>query len=338
MNFATDYTLLAEVTRGDIVESVHFGSIAVVDYTGKIVASAGNPELVTFLRSSAKPIQVLPLLVKDLPYDFSAKEIAVMCASHSGTVEHTQTVAGILQKIGLDEGYLSCGTHEPFDRKTALWLKQEGLEPSPLYNNCSGKHAGMLALAKVSGYPLTGYEKIDHPVQQEILKFIADFTEVSPENIKIGIDGCGVPVFAVPLKNGALAFAKLSRPDLFSGKLKEAVKTVLHSMNAYPVMVAGTGRFDTDLMGSFPGRFVSKIGAEAVQIVGILNKGIAVAVKVADGNARALGAITLEALRQLGFIGDEELKKLATHYRPVIKNHKKEMVGEIKANFTLTIH
>ncbi|GAV25912.1 asparaginase, partial [Carboxydothermus islandicus] len=106
-------------------------------------------------------------------------------ASHSGTVEHTQTVAGILQKIGLDEGYLSCGTHEPFDRQTALWLKQEGIEPSPLYNNCSGKHAGMLALAKASGYPLSGYEKIDHPVQQEIFKFIADFTAVSPEKIKI---------------------------------------------------------------------------------------------------------------------------------------------------------
>jgi len=332
---ATDYIPLAEVTRGNFVESVHYGTVAVVDYTGKLLASAGNPELITFLRSSSKPIQVLPLLTRELPFWLTAKEIALMCASHSGTVEHAETAAHILQKIGLDESYLSCGTHEPFDRSTALWLKQEGLEPSPLYNNCSGKHAGMLALAKVSGYPLTGYEKIEHPVQQEILKFIADFTEINPDDIKIGIDGCGVPVFAVPLKNGALAFAKLTRPNLFSGKLKEAVEKVVTSMNAYPLMVAGPGRFDTDLMGSFPGRFVSKIGAEAVQIVGVLDKGFAVAVKVADGNTRALGAITLEALRQLGVLKDEEVEKLAAHFRPVIKNHKKEIVGEIKANFSL---
>ncbi|NPV88525.1 asparaginase [Coprothermobacteraceae bacterium] len=334
-------TLGAVVTRGNLVESVHYVDVAVVDATGRLIASAGSPQRVTYLRSASKPLQVLPLVLDNLheAYGFSAEEIALMCASHSGTLEHVALVRSALSKIGLDEGYLRCGVHEPYDKSTADFLKSNKLEITPAFHNCSGKHAAMLAQCVAHNWTLENYYRPEHPVQQRILSTMSFFTDVPKDRIILGIDGCGVPVFGMPLYNAALGFARFSKPDNLPPELSTAVRYVTHAMTSHPFLVAGPDRFDTDFMSVLGRRFVSKIGAEAVQAVGVLDKGIGIVVKVSDGNSRALAAITLEVLRQLGLINDEELRceRLSGHYMPPVKNHRGEVVGNIKPVITLKV-
>ncbi|HHV79377.1 MAG TPA: asparaginase [Firmicutes bacterium] len=316
--------LLVEVTRGPIVESRHFGHIVVVSVDGSIVASVGNPQHVTYWRSAAKPVQAVPVVESGAAehFGFSAEEIALMGASHSGEEKHRQVAMSMLRKMGLGVEALRCGG-----------------TPTPLACNCSGKHAGMLALALQMGVTLDGYTDLNHPVQQANLKAVSKFTGLERSHIVIGVDGCGVPVFGIPLYNMALAYAKLSHPTAPEAGLSEreraAVMKITGAMMAKPYFVAGTGRLCTELMRVFNGKLLGKTGAEGVYCMSLMQKGIGVALKVEDGNARALGPAVVETLSQLGLIGDAQKDALATFWRQPVLNLRSEVVGEIRPAFEL---
>jgi L-asparaginase II len=336
---------LVEVWRGPIVESRHRGHIAAVEGGGKLVAYAGEPETVTYLRSSAKPFQAVPLLTSGAAdrFGFEEAEIAVACGSHSGQDAHAETVARMLEKIGLDESFLKCGVHEPFDAATAEALRERGERPSVLRNNCSGKHTGMLALAVQLGAPPETYDHAEGPVQQSILRAISNFSGLPVGEIAVGTDGCGVPVFGMPVRAMALMYARLaSPPEDFDSETRRACERITAAMTGRPELVGGTReRFDTEVMRACAGRVVSKIGAEGVYTAGVMPcerwpRGLGLAFKIEDGeDRRARSTIAIESLHQLGVLDEDAQKSLKPYASFPVKNHRGENVGEIRASFRL---
>lgn len=347
---------LFEVTRGNIVESVHYGSIAVVDANGKLISSYGDPKAVAFLRSSAKPFQVLPFVehggVEN--FGFTPHELAFACASHEGSDLHVQTVEEIQKKVGIDEGNLQCGIHMPSDVDAFRSLIVNGKQPTPNRNNCSGKHSAMLAYAKMRGLPLENYLDLEHPIQQDILASFAEMCLLPVKEIGLGTDGCSAPNFAVPLYNAAFAFARLCDPHKLSEVRASACRKITSAMTTYPEMVSGYGEFDCELMKVGAGRVVCKRGAEGYQIIGLLpgalgpdSPGIGIALKVSDGDAsrmsldlahnnRVRPAVTLEVLRQLGALSSKQEQALAA-FGPgkSIKNHRGIVTGESRPVFEI---
>ena len=336
---------LVEVWRGSIVESRHRGHFAAVDGAGRLVASLGEPETVTYLRSSAKPFQAVPLLTSGAAERFglTADELAVACGSHSGEDLHAETVARMLVKIGLDEGFLKCGVHEPFDRATAERLRASGEGPSPLRNNCSGKHAGMLALSRQLGAPPEAYDDPAGPVQQSILSAVSQFSGLRAGEMAVATDGCGVPVFGLPVRTMAHMFARLVAPPAdFERATRGACARLVAAMTRYPELVGGTAeRFDTEVMRAGAGRLVSKIGAEGVYTAGVLPcerwpKGLGLAFKIEDGeDRRARSTIAIEALRQLDVLDEDAYKTLSPYASFPVHNHRGEIIGKIRASFRL---
>ena len=327
---ASAYLPVLEVKRGETVESLHLGAVAAVDATGRLVASYGDANVVTFLRSSAKPLQALPFIESGgaAAYDLTRREIALMCASHSGTDAHAETARSIQSKAGFSENDLLCGVHTPGDETTAMRLLKCDEVPTPNRHNCSGKHSGMLAFARYLATQSGGewdrnYIDFNHPIQQRIRNVIAAMCDLPQDQIAMGVDGCSAPNFAIPLRNAALGFARLSDPwagDVFPPERAAACGTVFDAMTSNPEMVAGPGKFDTRLMEATSGRMISKGGAEGYQCVGIRagalspnSPGLGIALKIADGDSRgkARAAVTLEVLRQLGAITDDEFVALA---------------------------
>lgn len=328
------------VYRGDIVESTHDIHVAVVSVSGDLLAFYGNPERQTFARSAMKPFQAIPAIESGAVehFNISDEELAIFCASHSGEPIHRVTVANVLQKIGLEEKDLQCGTHIPRDLESYHELIRQGKELSPLYSNCSGKHAGMLAGCMMQKFALENYRDLDHPYQQQILETIADVSDYPKEKIQVSVDGCGVPVHALPLYNLALAYGRLARPDRWEkGKpmRKNALKRIRHAMTSHPEMVAGTKRFDTDLMKNFAGKIVAKGGAEGVHCFGDTERGIGVAIKVEDGNARATSVASMEVIRQLKIDVPGIWDHLHEYHEAPVLNARKEKIGKIVANFSL---
>ena len=330
------------VYRGEFVESTHDIHIAVVSSSGDLIAYYGNPNRETFARSSMKPIQAIPVVESGAVDHFkiSDQELAVFCASHSGEPIHRETVFRVLEKLNLKEEDLQCGTHIPRDMDSYHELIRKGQKLSPVYNNCSGKHAGMLAGCVIQNFALSNYREINHPYQQQIVAAIADISDYRKEEIKISVDGCGVPVHRLPLYNLALAYSRLAAPEKWeTGNeiRKNSLMKVRDAMTAYPKMVAGTKRFDTDLMKSFQGRIVAKGGAEGVHCFGDTKRGIGVAIKVEDGNARGTTVAAMEVIKQLQ-IGDEKIwKELQEYHVAPVLNARKETIGKITANFSLNI-
>ncbi|HLE92576.1 MAG TPA: asparaginase [Anaerolineales bacterium] len=347
---------LFEVTRGNIVESVHYGSIAVVDANGKLISSYGDPKAVAFLRSSAKPFQVLPFVEHGgmENFGFTPHELALACASHEGSDLHVQTVEEIQKKVGIDEGNLQCGIHMPSDVDAFRSLIVNGKQPTPNRNNCSGKHSAMLAYAKMRGLPLENYLDLEHPIQQDILASFAEMCLLPVKEIGLGTDGCSAPNFAVPLYNAAFAFARLCDPHKLSEVRASACRKITSAMTTYPEMVSGYGEFDCELMKVGAGRVVCKRGAEGYQIIGLLpgalgpdSPGIGIALKVSDGDAsrmsldlahnnRVRPAVTLEVLRQLGALSSKQEQALAA-FGPgkSIKNHRGIVTGESRPVFEI---
>ena len=347
---------LFEVTRGNIIESVHYGSIAVVDSKGKLISSYGDPKMVAFLRSSAKPFQALPFVENSGVENFglSQRELSILCASHEGSDLHMQTVEGIQKKVGIDEGNLQCGIHMPSDVDAFKALILNGKMPTPNRNNCSGKHSGMLAHARMRGLPLENYLDIEHPIQQDILATFAEMCLLPIKEIGLGTDGCSAPNFAVPLYNAALAFARLCDPRELSEARALACRKITAAMTTHPEMVSGYGEFDEQLMRVSEGRIVCKRGAEGYQIVGLLpgafgpdSLGVGIALKVSDGDAsrmsldlahnnRVRPALILEILHQLGALSSKEKQALASFgpERPV-KNHRGIVTGRSRPVFQL---
>ncbi len=336
---------LVEVRRGAITESRHRGHVVAVDGDGSIVARLGTPETVTFMRSSAKPHQVIPLVADGAAdrFGFDEAEIAIACGSHSGEALHAETVAGMLSKIGLGAGALRCGVHEPFDRLTAQALRERGETASVLQNNCSGKHAAMLALAVHLGAPTEGYDRPDNPVQLAAVRTVSQFSGFPVEDIAVGVDGCGVPVFGLTVRAMALMYARLVVPPAdFDRETVAACRRVVSAMGAHPELVGGTReRFDTEVMRATRGRVVSKVGAEGVYTAGVLPceqwpRGLGLAFKIEDGeDRRARPTVAIESLRQLGVLDAEALKALAPYSVFPIYNHRGDTVGEIRPNFEL---
>ncbi len=336
---------LVEVRRGPIVESRHRGHVAAVTGVGKLVAFIGEPETVTYLRSSAKPFQALPLVTSGAAdrFHLTEVELAVACGSHSGQDLHAETVAGMLKKIGLDESFLKCGVHDPFDRETAERLRATGERPTALRNNCSGKHTGMLALALHLGAPPETYDDPHSPVQQSILRAVSLLSGVAAGDVVLGTDGCGVPVFGMPVRAMALMYARLAAPpDEFDETTRRACRRLAAAMTSHPEMVGGTTeRFDTEVMRAARGRVVSKIGAEGVYTAGVLAceawpRGLGLAFKIEDGeDRRARSTITIESLRQLDVLDENAREALAPYSIFPVRNHRGEIVGEIRPSFEL---
>lgn len=323
--------ILAKVYRNDCVESVHCGSIVVVDSKGKIIYQLGDPYFKTYFRSSAKPFQVIPVLKSGAieEYNITEKEIAIMISSHSGEERHVKTVSSILKKIGLSEQNLQCGTHPP------LYLTELGILPrkedkfSPLQHNCSGKHSGMLLLTVHRGWDVKTYLNPNHPAQKIILKTVAEICEYPLSKIKIGTDGCGAPIFYVPIYNMARGFVELATSK------DKYFKKVVKCMSRHPEMVSGSNRFDLVLSRILGKRGVCKVGSEAVHCVALLDKGWGVVVKIADGGRRAIPPVMLETLKQLDVLEKYELAKIKNWTNPKIRNYQDKIVGYIKADFKL---
>ena len=334
--------ILVKVIRGGHEESLHRGSIAVVDRQGKLLDSVGDPNFSVCMRSCAKPLQVLPLLESGAAdrFGFTAAEIACMCGSLNGQDYQVQAVSSILAKIGLSEDHLQCGLHAPSHRPTARLLEEEGKKPRVIHNNCAGKHAAMLALCVFFGWPPENYFRPDHPVQQLILGKISAMTEVPQEEVKIGIDGCGVPVFAVPLKNLAWAYAKLAvSPDAVPGNPSPSETAIHRLMKAaldHPEMIAGDQRICTDIMRALPGKIFAKTGAEGSYGLSFMGQGVGIAVKIEDGSNRGLHPTVIEVLRQMNCLDEKALAALKSYGPAVpVRNHRKDLVGEITADFKL---
>jgi L-asparaginase II len=335
---------LVEVTRGSITESRHHGHIAAVDGAGRIVAQLGAPEVVTYLRSSAKPLQAVPVVSTGTAerFNFTPQEIAVACGSHSGEPLHEETVAAMLAKTGLGTGALKCGIHEPFDKEAALELRRGRQQPRVLQNNCSGKHTGMLALALHLGGATETYDQPDNPAQLAIAQTVAQFSGMLLADIAVGIDGCGVPVFGMPVRVMALMYARLvAPPDSFDAETRVACARIVAAMRAHPELVGGTtDRLDTELMRA-AGGVISKVGAEGVYTVGIQPsarwpRGLGLALKIEDGeDKRARPTVVIESLRQLGVLDDAALESLARYAKFVVRNHRGDEVGEVRASFEL---
>jgi L-asparaginase II len=339
---------LVEVWRGPIVESRHRGHLTAVDGGGKTVAALGLPGTVTYIRSSGKPFQAMPLIVSGAAdrFGFTEQEIAIACGSHSGESIHVETVRSMLKKIGLDESALKCGVHEPFSAEVARELARNQESPNVLQNNCSGKHAGMLALALHLGAPTESYDDSSNPVQRAIAKTVAEFSDSPVDQIALGVDGCGVPVFGIPVRAMALMYARLVAPsESLSTTTRNACKRIVKAMVDFPEMVGGTkDRLDTELIKAGHGRLISKIGAEGVYTIGVLPcaewpDGLGLALKIEDGDDhRARPPAVIEALRQLNVLATNELMALASYAPTVIKNRRGERVGEARAAFTLEIN
>lgn len=341
-----NYRPLVEATRGPIVESVQFGAFAVVDSSGKLLASQGDPETVTYLRSSSKPIQVLPFVEMGgvEKFGLTERELSILCASHSGTDDHFAVVSGIQKKIGALESQLLCGVHWPIDDETSRALAARGELPTPNRHNCSGKHTGFLAHAILRGLPTEDYINPNHPIQKTILQTFAEMCDFPAEKVFIGVDGCSAPVFAVPLKAAAYGYARLCDPKDLSPQRAAACRKITHAMSTHPDMVGGPQRFDTDAMRALGGKIVSKGGAEGYQSVGILagalgkdSPGIGLAVKISDGDNtdRARTLVAMEILRWLGVISAKEAGELADYGRHPIRNWRKIEVGELRPCFTI---
>jgi L-asparaginase II len=323
---------LAVVTRSKYIESLHQGYICVVDCTGKVQYQKGDINTKIYFRSAAKPIQVIPFIQSGAgkALGFTPKEISLACSSHFGDPSHQETALKMLKRVNLDETHLHCGAKVPYDLNESRRLVERGEKPSTLHAACSGKHSAMLALSKYWGLDISHYENILHPVQQEILKVIAEFTDEDAQSIPIGIDGCGLPIYLLPIYKIALSYARLTMNSQDESCIyHNACKTVFDAMTQHPDMVAGVGQFCTELMQATGGKLIGKVGAEAVYCVGIKEGNLGVCVKIADGNERAVFPVVIQLLRELNALDDDELEKLKSWHITSLTNNLEEHIGSI---------
>lgn len=317
--------------RGGHPENIHHGSLAVVNAQGELLASAGDVDSPLFTRSSLKPFQAMPLVAKAADrYDLSDADVALLCASHNGEPMHVERAAALLAKIGAGEASLACGTHLPYFFSTNDLTPEPGAHFNRLHHNCSGKHTGMLLLAHALGAPQTGYLDTAHAVQLEIACSVSHFSGVPVAELVRGIDGCSAPNYALPLRSLAHAFARLTleEPDPVYGK---APLRIARAMSQYPELVSGQGRNDLTLMRAGRGDWVSKVGADGVQVLASFSRGIGIAAKVSDGQLAPLMVAFVSALDQLDWLDAESRSALASLIPPPLKNAAGIEVGEMRA-------
>jgi L-asparaginase II len=326
---------LIELTRGNTLENQHFGAVAVVNAEGRLLARAGDPNWLSFTRSTLKALQALPFVEAGGPryFGFSSEQVALLCASHSGEPMHVAQVQGMLDKAGVPRRALQCGCHAPIFTELGI-APEPGLAIDERHNNCSGKHSGFLAYCAQHGLPQDSYLDIGHPLQQAIRRDVARAARLKPEDLAVGIDGCSAPNFAMPLCNLALAYARLALGARDS-EFGESFALLGQSMTAHPDMVSGTARSDLALMRAGRGDWVTKAGADAVQVVASKSRGEAFAIKIIDGNKTAVYAATVEVLDQLGWLDDQQRAELAPWRAEDILNVRKLRVGRRRPAFKL---
>ncbi len=317
-------------TRGPLVESRHRVHAAVVNATGDLVASVGNPALVTYWRSCAKPFQVMPLIARG-GFDrigWGDDQLALACGSHGGEPEHVAIAEGMLAALGMEEGDLACGPHDPIAARGQKLLRESGKRPTRLHNNCSGKHAAMLARAHTERWATVGYERAEHPVQMDCLAEISRWSGVPEVDIERAVDGCGAVVFALGLEPMARSYARLADG---ARRTQEIPSRIVHAMQTRPFLVGGSDRFDSALIEATEGRVISKIGAEGVHSVALVDEGIGVALKVEDGAQRAQLPAVLAILRHLGALPSDLPPRLAEFAVRPVRNTRGEIVGDVRA-------
>ncbi|MDQ2666069.1 MAG: asparaginase [Gemmatimonadota bacterium] len=317
------------VTRGATVESVHRVHAAVVNATGARIGFARDAGLMTHWRSCAKPFQVMSLLEQG-GFDaigWGDDQLAIACGSHGGEPEHVALAASMLASLGMEEGDLACGPHDPLSARGEKLLRESGERSSRLHNNCSGKHAAMLARAHTASWPTMGYERFDHPVQQECLAQVAKWTDQDPTAIPCAVDGCGVVEFALPLSAMALAYARLADG---ARRSHEIPSRIVHAMQTRPFLVGGSDRFDSALIAATEGRVIAKVGAEGVHSLALVDEGVGIAVKVECGAQRAQFPAVIAVLQRLGALPDLLPARLAEFARKTLRNTRGEVVGEVR--------
>jgi L-asparaginase II len=338
-------TVLARVYRGPHIESFHTGSIAVVDSHGRLLAFAGDPNFHASLRSAAKPFQAVPLLEYGGAEEFelSGEEIALTCASHGGEPLHVSTAAALLRKGEFDESDLLCGAHMPYDEKAAAELRAAGEEPSPLHNNCSGKHAGMLLATRVMDVPSARYIDPDHPIQVLMRSTLAEFAGVASDTIPMAVDGCGVPAFFLSLYRVAFAYARL-----MAGAVERYAASgaqIVEAMTSFPYYVAGAWSITTPLMQAFAGELLAKEGAEGLYAMALSpaltgrlevadDAAVGIALKVNDGSmTRGRDPVIIKTLDLLGV--DVSAAELQRFRDWPVRNVAGRLVGDVRAEFAL---
>jgi L-asparaginase II len=327
-----DNPVLVEILRGTQVESRHRGTLVVSDADGKTLLALGDVSRPVFPRSAVKALQVLPLIESGIADQLAmtAGEIALACASHSGEPGHVSTAVGMLHKCGHDVGDLECGIHWPLGEAALRALAASGGQPSALHNNCSGKHAGFICLATGLGVPARHYVRPDHPVQREITAALAAMTEQTLDAKRRGIDGCSIPTYAIPLTALALGFAKLATGQGLSASRAKAVERIRASVARHPDLVAGSGRFDTFVMGALGARAFTKTGAEGVFCAALPEVGLGIALKCDDGATRAAEAMMAHAIARFLPLSADEERALAPRLAPRLVNWNGIEVGRIR--------
>ena len=317
---------LVRVERGGVDEAVHLGEVVVVNRAGEVRAAAGSIERLTYFRSCAKPFQALAGLRAGLIGAFSleAEHVAIMAASHNGEPRHLEVARDLLQRANVPEGALKCGAHWPYYEPAAAVVRRKMDEPVAIFNNCSGKHAGMLAAACATDQPLDTYLDPAHPVQGHIREAIEEFTGTPAMAIRYGVDGCSAPNAAVPLADMARAFARLVTTDDSNAQL------VVEAMTAHPFLVGGTDRFDTRLMEVTHGRLLAKGGAAGAQCLANRDTGEGLAIKLESGDGTWTAVAAMAALQQLGWLRPAAIEALHSFAHPTLRNYRKLTVGRVE--------
>lgn len=329
MRQAPEHVPLVRTTRGGFPECVHAGSIAVVDADGRLIAGVGDAHGLNFTRSALKPLQALGFVADGgmEHFGFDSQMLALMCASHGGEAMHVAVVQRMLERIGASERDLRCGCHPPSYYTHTSTCPPPGARFSQLHHNCSGKHAGFLAWCRMHRQPLARYLDLDSPLQQQVRANVERFA--GSRDLPMGIDGCSAPNYAMPLSSLAHAFCRLAL-----GETAE-LAALAYAMKRHPDLVSGTRRSDLMLMLAGGGDWVSKVGADGVQVIGIGSRGVGIAIRIADGNRRALHIATLAALQQLGLIDRAAGTPLAPLDEGTIRNYRGIAVGTVEPLFSL---
>ena len=329
-----DNPVVVRFERGGEIESVHRGAWCLVDDSGEVLEGAGAFESPFYVRSAIKSLQALPLVETGAAerFGFRDEDLVLALSSHSGEACHTESVAGTLSRLDLGEADLRCGTHPPNDPATRAALKAAGEAPTQLHNNCSGKHAGFLALARHLSVPTERYLDPESEVQVLAREALAAMTDTPASALVPGIDGCSAPTYRVPLRGVATAFARVTHPDALGSERRAACERMTQAVAAHPALLAGNHkRIDTDLVRASEGRLFPKVGAEAIYAVGVRGAHRALALKIDDGAWRAMHALVVDLLARFELVGAAELEALAAWRDPVLRNHAKLDVGRIVA-------
>ena len=338
-NDLTANPILVEIYRENVLESFHRGVICVVNKNGDIIYSEGDVNQICYPRSAMKFFQHIPLIECGAfdHFNFTLEELAIMCGSHNGEEEHIRVVDSILSKIGLDRSYLHCGTQMPTLKKDVAELTLKGEKPQTIHNNCSGKHAGFLAMCVYMDADTKTYWKADHPLQKLIKKTVAEMHEYDEKKMVTALDGCSAPIFSIPIYNQAIAYKNLVNFNQYGDLRKRACRLIIEAVKKFPYMVAGSHRYCTDMMNICGSRIIGKTGAEGIYSLAFLNEGAAACIKIDDGKMLPQYNIAQKLIEKTNIFNSETLKPLAHYSESELKNFNHYTTGSIKTSEQILI-